>query len=281
MKRVAAAALLVGTAYSFTLQRAPLRRASPRYASPLAEGSSGSIDSLFSATSPVRIEGNSLKTWDLGDEATERVQLSIRSCGGRPLFADVELWHTPSYIPTRFSVSCEDGHAQPFHTIIETPKHPKTVAVFNTGQDDDGNAAVHEFPIEASLEPSRLGKAFETAFADEVPAMVQGGQVMSYIFAPDVDSIQVLLKTDDLGKRNMKAMIELTQGPDDTNTIVELYASDGYKNPFYAVLQTPGGATLRIINQNDVEFPFDAFVLPYEMASQEKAAEIEMGSSWA
>ena len=30
-------------------------------------------------------------------------------------------------------------------------------------------------------------------------------------------------------------------------------------------MQTPGSAnTIRVINQNNVEFPFDAWVLPYE-----------------
>jgi hypothetical protein len=66
------------------------------------------------------------------EQTTQRVQLSIRS-EGRPIDANVELWHTPSYIPTKFRIYTEDGESRPVDAIIETPKHPKTVAVYNTG----------------------------------------------------------------------------------------------------------------------------------------------------
>ena len=66
------------------------------------------------------------------EQATQRVQLSLRS-SGRPIDANVELWHTPSYIPTKFRIYTENGESRPVDAIIETPKHPKTVAVYNTG----------------------------------------------------------------------------------------------------------------------------------------------------
>ena len=66
----------------------------------------------------------------------------------------------------------------------------------------------------------------------------------------------------------MKAKIELTQGPNQVKQVIELYASVGYKNPFYAVIATPGAvSTVRVINENTVEFPLDAWVLPYETGS--------------
>ena len=100
----------------------------------LVEGPSPPLltDKIWGMWPPVRVEGNSLRTWELSPETTERVQLSLRS-NGRPIYADVELWTKPSYIPTRLKVWCEDGRANPFHTILETPWNPKTVAVFNTG----------------------------------------------------------------------------------------------------------------------------------------------------
>ena len=73
----------------------------------------------------------------------------------------------------------------------------------------------------------------------------------------------------------MKAKIELTQGPNQVKQVIELYASSGYKNPFYAVIATPGSnSALRVINQNNVEFPFDAYVLPYET---EEVSSVTMG----
>ena len=115
----------------------------------LVARSSGAVNMMASpladiaATSrAVRVEGDTLKTWDIGEEAIERVQLDITS-DGRPCHADVQLWHTPAYIPTKFSVYTEDGNLRPVTTIIETPKHPKTVAVYNTGPQD--------FPFSANV----------------------------------------------------------------------------------------------------------------------------------
>jgi len=263
--KLAVAALLVGSAGA--IQGPSPCCAAPRCASPRVEGLASLTDGIWDMSPSMRIEGNSLRTWDIGAETTERVQVSIRSAG-RPIDTCVELWHTPSYIPMWCKVSCEDGSTHPFHTIIETPKHPKTVAVFNT--------EAIEFPLEASVADTGLGRACES-FASEKATLVQGGETTSYTFGPEVESVQVLLKTDE---RNMKALIELTQGPNDDDQTIELYASDGHTHPFYTVIQTPGGQnTLRIINQNTVEFPFDAYVRPHETASDQAAEpEVVMGS---
>lgn len=267
--RLGVCALLISTAEAFFTRSPSPGHTLQRCASPVAEGPSPLVapltDNIWDMSPPLRVEGNSLKTWDIGEQTTKRVQLSLRSTG-RPIDANIELWNTPSYIPTKFSVYCEDGQEQPFHTIIETPNHPKTLAVFNTeGQ---------EFPFEVSVVSTDLGSAYES-LAQETPDLVQGGQIKSYVFDASVESIQVLLRTSE---RNMKAMIEVTQGPNDDNQVIELDATVGHQHPFYTVIQTPGAAnTLRIINQNTVEFPFDAYVLPYEIVT-DKAAEVDMGS---
>ena len=54
---------------------------------------------------------------------------------------------------------------------------------------------------------------------------MQGGQITSYTFPTEVESVQVLLKTYE---RNMKALIELTQGPNQVKHFIEVYASVGY-----------------------------------------------------
>ena len=78
-----------------------------------------------------RVEGDSLRTWDMGETSTERVQVSLRS-PGRPIHSSIELWHTPSYVPMKFSYYAEHGGEQHFHAVIETPKSGNTIAVFNT-----------------------------------------------------------------------------------------------------------------------------------------------------
>merc|ERR1711934_921578 len=188
---------------------------------------------------------------------TERVQLAIKS-EGRPVNSAIQLWHTPSYIPTKFSVYTEDGLLRPVNAVIETPK---TVAVYNTG--------AMEFPFDATVAKTGLAPAYDS-LSEVSPKLVQGGQITSYTFGTEVESVQVLLKTTE---RNMKAKIELTQGPNQVKQIIEVYASVGYKNPFYATIQTPGADnTIRVINENPVEFPFNAWVLPYETGVEDDNA---------
>jgi len=233
-------------------------RAAVSMASPIS-------DEIWDKSPSVRVQGDTLKTWDIGAEAIERVQLSIRS-QGRPINANCELWHTPAYIPTKFSIYTEDGLARPVDAVIETPKHPKTVAVYNTGSVD--------FPFDCNVANTQLGKAYDSLSGEE-GELVQGGKITSYTFGSEVESVQILLKTDE---RNMKAKIELTQGPNEVKQIIEIYASVGYKNPFYLVMQTPGANNaIRVINQNTVEFPFDAYVVPYEVAASEASFEPVVG----
>jgi hypothetical protein len=109
----------------------------------MAEPASIVVEDIWqsSPSAMKNIQGDTLKTWDIGEQTTERVQLSIRSYG-RPINSNVELWHTPSYIPTHFRVYSEDGKTRPITAIIETPKHPKTVAVYNKASID--------FPFDAT-----------------------------------------------------------------------------------------------------------------------------------
>ncbi|KAH8046553.1 LMBR1-like membrane protein [Aureococcus anophagefferens] len=201
---------------------APVAAAAATASSPLDFG-------VFKSQPTTRVEGDTLKTWDVGATSTERVQLSLQSTG-RPVKADVQLWTTPSYIPSKFSVYTEDGNLRPIHAVIETPIHPKT-----------------------------------------------GGAIRSYTFGAEVASVAVLLSSAELGERNMKALIELTSGPNQVKQFFEIYCSSGYKNPFYAVIQTPDPATtIRVINQNTVEFPFEAKVVECDVADA-AGSQPEMG----
>ena len=239
---------------------APVAAAAATASSPLDFG-------VFKSQPTTRVEGDTLKTWDVGATTTERVQLSLQSTG-RPIKSDVQLWTTPSYIPAKFSVYTEDGNLRPIHAVIETPVHPKTVAVYNT------NAG--EFPFEACVADTGLGKAKE-ALAGFEGTLVQGGAIRSYTFGAETASVAVLLSSSELGERNMKAMIELTSGPNQVKQYFEIYCSSGYKNPFYAVIQTPDPATtIRVINQNTVEFPFEAKVVECDVADA-AGSQPEMG----
>ena len=67
----------------------------------------------------VIIQGNSLRTWSVVSGGGKNVHLSLKT-DGRPLNANVELWHGPDYTPAKMSVYVEDGLLTPFNTIIKT-----------------------------------------------------------------------------------------------------------------------------------------------------------------
>ena len=166
---------------------APTRAASAKMmgGSPLA----ASLDKSKS----VLVQGNTLKTWDVGEETVERVQLQITS-GGRPVHSRVELWYTPAYVPSKISVYTEDGKYRPVDIIIETPKSPKTVAVYNTGSLD--------FPFTATVAHTGMDKAYYS-LKDITPEHVQGGRITSYTFGPEVEAVQILLTSK---VNNLKAL---------------------------------------------------------------------------
>ena len=67
-------------------------------------------------------------------------------------------------------------------------------------------------------------------------------------------------------------MIEILQGPNDDNEIIEIETDNADVHPFYTIIQTPNGAnTLRVINQSTMEFPLECFVSPFDTVSDEKA----------
>lgn len=174
--------------------------------------------------------------------------------GGRPLKAKLEHWFGPDYTPATMSVYVEDGGFRPFETIIKTKGFSDSIGIRNTSPG--------EYPLTACVDPGVKDAAYEALYESPGGRLVQGaGTVVSFPFpAGATDRVQVMLKTDG---RNMKARVELMQGPNNDKQIIEYYASDGKKTPLYLVIETPGnGNVVRIINQNTVEFPFKALVEP-------------------
>ena len=90
----------------------------------------------------ILVQGGSLRTWSYRSPSVEQVQV-VLSTEGRPLDADIELWHGPDNTPVKMRVYCENGQLRPFNAVIETPRGPNTVAIRNIGQ--------IEFPIAANV----------------------------------------------------------------------------------------------------------------------------------
>lgn len=200
----------------------------------------------------ILVQGGSLRTWSYRSPAIEQVQV-ILSSEGRPLDADIELWHGPDNTPVKIRVYIENGQIRPFSTVIETPRGPNTIAIRNIGQ--------IEFPIAAATLVDDID--FPSFDCEVSSQTVQGGALRTYPFDPSVESVQVLLKTDG---RPLNARIELLQGPNNNKQVIELYTEDGCDRPFFCILETPGsGNVVRIVNTAPVEFPMTAGVCPFSI----------------
>lgn len=205
---------------------------------------------LWESTVPVIIHGSSLRTWSFANPNVERVQILLRT-EGRPMHANIDLWHGPDNTPQKMAVYIEDGALRPFSAFVETPRSPNAVAVYNTGQ--------LEFPLAAVVEADILTEPLSSMVLGN-PRVVQGGALHTYPFAASVQSVAVLLKTDG---RPLNARIELLQGPNNNKQVMEVYTEDGLERPFYIVIETPGsGNVVRIVNTATMEFPLTAHLEP-------------------
>ena len=220
-----------------------------RYPGPAIAGPPGADASIL-------VQGGSLRTWSYRSPSVEQVQV-ILSTEGRPLDADIELWHGPDNTPCKMRVYVENGQLRPFSAVIETPRGPNTVAIRNIGQ--------IEFPIAADVVADNVDNP--SAECTSASTTIQGGALRTYPFDPSVDSVQVLLKTDG---RPLNARIELLQGPNNNKQVIEVYTEDGFERPYFCIIETPGeGNVVRVVNTAPVEFPMFLGVVPYSVQSAE------------
>lgn len=206
------------------------------------------------------VQGGSLKTWSFYDPRVERVQVSLAT-EGRPLKSKIELWEGPDNTPYKLDVYVEDGYLRPFNAFIDVPGGSNSISVRNTGE--------LEFPIAASVTTDNSSPYRETGrFRGGLGGgrIIQGGAVHTIPFDPNVQAVEVFLRTDG---RPLTARVELMQGPYNDKQVMEIYCQDGMFRPFRAVIQTPGvGNVVRIVNTASVEFPLTASVEPYGYMSR-------------
>lgn len=204
----------------------------------------------------IKVQGGTLKTWTFNSAAVSAVHVVMKT-EGRPLDADIELWHGPDNTPHKMRVYVEDGSKRPFSAMIATPRGPNTIALRNIGH--------LEFPLDGNVvaDTLDLGPSPEDDGLVSDPLIIQGGALRTFPFDANVESVQVMLKTDG---RPLNSRIELLQGPNNIKQVVEVYTEDGMDRPFFMVIESPGtGNVVRVVNTATVEFPLTAWVEPYSI----------------
>jgi len=223
---------------------------------------------IWDTTAPIILQGGSLRTWSESTGIVERVQVLMKT-EGRPMNANVELWHGPDNTPLKMAIYSEDGGLRPFSAVIETPSGQNTIAIRNTGQ--------MEFPLHAVVDHD-VEDVAKRLFDMGTLKTMQGGAIHTYPFDHSVQSVQILLKT---GGRPLNARIELLQGPNNDKQVIDIYTEDGMERPFFAVIETPGtGNVVRIVNTATVEFPMTACVQPYLVDDGSPNETGGSGSGW-
>jgi len=266
----ASPALLLGPAATPSLRATPPVMQLREQVAPVGVGTAGLSGGVVPTRAPVDldttilVQGGSLRTWSYRSPSVEQVQV-VLSTEGRPLDADIELWHGPDNTPCKMRVYVENGQLRPFSAVVETPRGPNTVAIRNIGQ--------IEFPIAANVLADNVDMPSPDCASSSMT--VQGGALRTYPFDPSVDSVQVLLRTDG---RPLNARIELLQGPNNNKQVIELYTEDGCDRPFFCILETPGsGNVVRIVNTAPVEFPMTASVVPHSINQDMSSGEVVIG----
>eukprot|EP00962_Isochrysis_galbana_P037104 scaffold12925_cov131-Isochrysis_galbana.AAC.3 len=220
----------------------------PSFSGRVVPTKSSAAKAPASTDSAILVQGGSLRTWSYQSPSVDQVEVDL-STEGRPLDADIELWHGPDNTPCKMRVYVENGEVRPFRAVIETPRGPNTVAIRNIGQ--------LEFPFAAKVNAAMVVQPSAECLASS--QTIQGGALRTYPFESPVDSVQILLKTDG---RPLNARIELLQGPNNNKQVIELYTEDGRDRPFFCILETPGsGNVVRCVNTAPVEFPMTASVV--------------------
>lgn len=235
------------------------------------------MENVWDSRRPITVQGGALRTWSFSAPGVERVQILMKT-EGRPLNANIELWHGPDNTPEKVAIYLEDGNLRPFNCVIETPQGHNAVAIYNTGH--------LEFPILASVEAelsdgsgaSGLGAAVLSLSESSSSKTVQGGAIHTVPFSGAVESVALLLRTDG---RPLNARVELLQGPNNNKQILEIYTEDGLLRPFHAILETPGvGNVVRVLNTASVEFPLTATIEPYLVTPGGEGLPSEYDRAW-
>eukprot|EP00529_Nitzschia_sp_RCC80_P019968 CAMPEP_0113480724 /NCGR_PEP_ID=MMETSP0014_2-20120614/22028_1 /TAXON_ID=2857 /ORGANISM="Nitzschia sp." /LENGTH=423 /DNA_ID=CAMNT_0000374173 /DNA_START=17 /DNA_END=1288 /DNA_ORIENTATION=+ /assembly_acc=CAM_ASM_000159 len=225
------------------------------------------INDIFSTSVPKKIQGNgALKTWTVRQQ-TERVQVLLKAKHDMPLRAELEVWNGPENVPFKLHAFAENGSEHPLSLVVNTPDVQNAVAIKNVGQMEfpfEGVVLGDSLDDEAGRVVDQLEDFGEHGGPNKEKEAMNGESVESYNFSPQVEAVQILLKS--AKGRPLHARVEITQGPGHVKQYLDVFSENGTDRPLFCVLDTPGcvfGSTVRVVNTGTMVFPFKAYVEPY------------------
>lgn len=186
----------------------------------------------------------------MADDTKEVVQIALHS-NGRPINADIQLWIGPDWTPVTVHCHSEDGKDYPIQTLVGTRNKASNLEVMNTGP--------YTMPVKAAvsyaIEP--LADARDKVAEEVEGKYMEGGSVHHLSFAPEIDQLQVLLKTE--GKQ-LNAKVELLNGPNNVKQEFEIFTNNGELNSLFVIFDTPGeGNAIRVKNLAPLEYPCEVY----------------------
>lgn len=225
--------------------------------------------------------GGTVKTYKMPIWA-ERLQYVIKS-EGRPLKAMAQLWIGPIRNVHTCEIDNMNGALTPVRASLKFKKVAPTLKI--STQDS------YEFPIQCGVyvpPPERAAliekntlRLWKMASPDQ-KQLIQGGSTLggggsirSWDIPTDVDQIQIISWSGDVGKKSFKFNFEILQAPNNGKQSYFMQCGGGTQ-PYHGVFQTPGpGWIVRLKNNKFVEDGlFQLAVFPYNHPT-EKAGVIE------
>mmetsp|Transcript_25681 Transcript_25681/g.37834 ORF Transcript_25681/g.37834 Transcript_25681/m.37834 type:complete len:289 (+) Transcript_25681:48-914(+) len=218
--------------------------------------------------------GGTVRTYKLPPWAT-RVQYTLKT-NGRPLKAKVGLWLGPIRQVHTMEIDSQDGSKTPYSATL---KFKKLAPMLKITTSDN-----LELPVLAAVSVPSPERAIELKdnterlwgmATPEQKQLVQGGSTsggggsIRFWNIPDnVESVQVISWSFDVGKKSFKCQIEAIQGQNNPKQDFFLQCGGG-SQPYHAVIQTPGpGWMIRLKNKKFVEDGLFQFaVIPYQVSS--------------
>jgi hypothetical protein len=214
--------------------------------------------------------GNTVRTYQMPLWAT-RVQMRFET-NGRPLKGEANLWVGPIRKTHTLKFDTESGVEFPIEALLKFKVGPPVLKI-STEENQNYPMSVGVFvppPERAAELEANTDKVWNAC--KEEKQRIQGsntdgryGARVNWTVPHNVDSIQLLGWSKDVGKKSFKLDIELLQGPNNIKQKFFLQCGGG-SQPYHAVLQTPGsGWTVRIRNKKYVEDGLvQVAVVPYK-----------------